>query len=71
MTVYEKDERSSAIPVFIGFLLGVGLALVLTPKSGQQLRGDFSRGLNRGARSAKDTVEETVELLHLFRVKRL
>ncbi len=59
MTTYEHDKRSSVIPLLVGFLLGVGLALVLSPKSGRQLRRD----LNRGAQRAKSTVEETVDLV--------
>ncbi len=59
MTTYKNNERSFVIPTLAGFLLGAGFALLLTPRSGRQLRGD----LHRGTRKAKNTVEETVELV--------
>ncbi len=57
MTTYENHKRSSAIPVLAGFLLGVGIAVLFTPKSGQQIRSN----LNRRAKRAKSAVEETVD----------
>jgi hypothetical protein len=37
-----KEMASTAIPAFLaGALIGVGIALLLAPKSGSQLRGMF------------------------------
>ncbi len=57
MTRYENHQRSSVIPVLAGFLLGVGIAVLFTPKSGQQIR----RNLNRRAKRAKSALEDTVD----------
>ncbi|WP_447968143.1 YtxH domain-containing protein [Nitrospira sp. M1] len=59
MSRYDDRERFSLIPVLAGFFLGAGIALLLTPQTGPELRRD----LNRRARSAKESVEETVEIV--------
>jgi len=59
MTIYENSERSSVILILGGFLLGAGVALLLTPKTGPQFRQD----LNRQARSARDSLGETVDMV--------
>ena len=52
----DDRERSSVILVLAGLFLGAGLTLLLTPKSGKQMRRD----LNRRAMQARNSVEETV-----------
>jgi gas vesicle protein len=53
----KKDERSMLLPLLAGGVIGVGIALLLAPKSGMEVRKD----LKRLAASTKDRVSSAVE----------
>ena len=53
----EKKEGSFLIPFLIGGLVGAGIALLLAPKSGKELRKDIADATVR----TRDRVTETFE----------
>ncbi len=53
----EKKEGSFVVPFLIGGLVGAGIALLLAPKSGKELRKDI---VDLSART-RDKVNATVE----------
>ncbi len=53
----EKKESSFLVPFMVGGLVGAGIALLLAPKSGKELRKDIVDITGR----ARDKVTETVE----------
>jgi len=53
----KKDEPSMLIPILAGGVVGAGIALLLAPKSGMEVRED----LKRLATSTKDRVSSAVE----------
>ena len=53
----EKKEVSFLVPFLIGGLVGAGVALLLAPKSGKELRKDIADMTAR----TRDKVTETVE----------
>jgi gas vesicle protein len=53
----KKDERSVLLPMLAGGVIGAGIALLLAPKSGMEVRED----LKRLAASTKDRVSSAVE----------
>jgi len=53
----KKDEPSMLLPILAGGVVGAGIALLLAPKSGMEVRED----LKRLAASTKDRVSSTVE----------
>ena len=53
----EKKEGSFLIPFLIGGLVGAGIALLLAPKSGKELRKDIADATVR----TRDKVTETFE----------
>ena len=52
-----KKESSFLVPFLVGGLIGAGIALLLAPKSGRELRQD----IKDVASKTRDTVAETVE----------
>ncbi len=55
--VNEKKERSVLVPFVIGGLVGAGVALLLAPKSGRELRKDISDL----ASDAQDRISMTID----------
>jgi gas vesicle protein len=53
----KKDERSMLLPILAGGVIGAGIALLLAPKPGKEVRED----LKRLAASARDQVSEAVD----------
>ncbi len=53
----KKDEHSMLLPILAGGVVGAGIALLLAPKSGIEVRED----LKRFATSTKDRVSSAVE----------
>lgn len=54
----KKTERSLLVPFLVGGLVGAGVALLLAPKSGKEVRKDI-KGL---AMTTRDKVVDTVEM---------
>jgi gas vesicle protein len=54
----EKREGSFLIPFLIGGLVGAGIALLLAPKSGKELREDIADMTTRTRDKVTDTVEK-------------
>ncbi len=52
-----KKERSHVVPILTGGIIGAGIALLLTPKSGKEVRED----LKRIAADTRDTFVSTVD----------
>jgi gas vesicle protein len=52
-----KDERSMLLPILAGGVIGAGIALLLAPKSGMEIRSD----LKRIAAGTKDQVFSAVD----------
>jgi len=52
-----QKESSILVPFLVGGLVGAGIALLLAPKSGKELRQD----IKDIASKTRDTVAETVE----------
>ncbi len=50
-------ERSVLVPFLVGGIVGAGIALLLAPKSGKELRRDISDAASK----TRDTVAETVD----------
>jgi hypothetical protein len=63
------ESRRSPVEKFIpglavfgaGVLIGVGLGMLLAPKSGTELRGELQSGLKRGQRRAKEELRSNGE----------
>ncbi len=55
--VNEKKDRSVLVPFVIGGLVGAGVALLLAPKSGRELRKDISDL----AGDAQDRISMTID----------
>jgi len=53
----EKQERSVLVPFLVGGLVGAGIALLLAPKSGRELRKD----IKDVASDTRDKIAMTVE----------
>jgi len=53
----EKQERSVLVPFLVGGLVGAGIALLLAPKSGRELRKD----IKDVASDTRDKLAMTVE----------
>lgn len=53
----EKHERSVLVPFLVGGLVGAGIALLLAPKSGRELRKD----IKDVASDTRDKIAMTVE----------
>ena len=53
----KKDERSMLLPILAGGVIGAGIALLLAPKSGMEIRTD----LKRIAANTKDQVFSAVD----------
>lgn len=52
-----KNERSVLVPFLVGSLVGAGIALLLAPKSGRELRKD----IKDIASDTRDTIATTIE----------
>jgi gas vesicle protein len=55
--LFYKKERSLVVPVLTGGIIAAGIALLLTPKSGKEVRGD----LKRIAANTRDTLVSAVD----------
>jgi gas vesicle protein len=53
----EKQERSVLVPFLVGGLVGAGIALLMAPKSGRELRKD----IKDAASDTRDKIAMTVE----------
>ncbi len=53
----ETKERSILVPFLVGGVVGAGIALLLAPKSGKELRKD----IKDLASKSKDTVVSAIE----------
>ena len=60
MNTESTDRESSSIvwPVLLSGAIGAGLALLLAPKSGKDIRNDISNIARRTSESASETMEE-------------
>jgi gas vesicle protein len=58
----KKDERSMLLPILAGGVIGAGIALLLAPKPGREVRED----LKKLAASARDQVSEAVDKGKVF-----
>ncbi len=58
----EKKESSFLVPFMIGGLVGAGIALLLAPKSGKELRKDISDIAGRTKEKVNATVEKGRDL---------
>lgn len=56
-----KESTSLLVPVLISGIVGAGLALLLTPKSGRDLRQDLKRYASSAGEQAPETVETAAE----------
>jgi gas vesicle protein len=56
-----KNKRSIIAPFAVGGLIGAGLALMLAPKSGKELREDIKSITGRTRDTISTKVSETVE----------
>ena len=54
---FEKRERSILLPFLVGGLVGAGMALLLAPKSGKEMRKD----IKEFAIKTRDTVSTTID----------
>jgi gas vesicle protein len=52
-----KNEQSILVPFLVGGVVGAGIALLLAPKSGKELRKD----IRNMATDTRDKIVETVE----------
>jgi gas vesicle protein len=52
-----KNERSMIVPFLVGGLVGAGIALLLAPKSGREMRAD----IKDLALKTKDNVAATIQ----------
>lgn len=57
--VFEEESSSVVWPVLISGAIGAGLALLLAPKSGKDIRSDISRLASRTGEQATEALEET------------
>ncbi len=55
--IMHKKERSLVVPILASGIIGAGIALLLTPKSGKEVRGD----LKRIAADTRDTFVSAVD----------
>ena len=60
--VNEKRERSVLVPFVIGGLVGAGVALLLAPKSGRELRKDISDIASDAQNRISMTIDKSKEL---------
>ncbi len=60
--VNEKRERSVLVPFVIGGLVGAGVALLLAPKSGRELRKDISDLASDAQGRISMTIDKSKEL---------
>ncbi len=60
--VNEKKESSILLPFVIGGLVGAGVALLLAPKSGKELRKDISDLANDTREKIAVTIDKGKEL---------
>ncbi len=58
----EKKEGSFLVPFLIGGLAGAGIALLLAPKSGKELRKDIVDITARTRDRVNDTIESSRDL---------
>lgn len=58
----ERETSSMILPVLISGAVGAGLALLLTPKSGRDLRSDIGRMAKRGDKTSEPLEEGKVAL---------
>jgi gas vesicle protein len=56
-----KESSSLLVPVLVSGIVGAGLALLLTPKSGRDLRQDLRRYAAKTGEQASEAVEAGVE----------
>jgi gas vesicle protein len=55
--IVEKNERSILIPFLVGGVVGAGIALLMAPKSGKEVRKDIKDFAVR----TKDTLSTTMD----------
>ena len=60
--VNEKKDRSVLVPFVIGGLVGAGVALLLAPKSGRELRKDISDIAGDAQSRISMTIDKSKEL---------
>jgi len=58
----EKKEGSILVPFLVGGLVGAGIALLLAPKSGRELRKDIKDASSNARQKIVTTVEKGREL---------
>jgi len=54
----KKDERSILLPILAGGVIGAGMALLLAPKSGKEVREDLKRFALTAGERASETVDK-------------
>lgn len=57
--VISKESSSILMPALISGAVGAGLALLFTPKSGQEIRGDLMRYARKTGEQAAESVQES------------
>ena len=55
--VLEKNERSILVPFLVGGVIGAGIALLMAPKSGKEMRKDVMDFAIR----TRDTISATID----------
>jgi len=56
-----SESSSMIVPVLLSGAIGAGLALLLTPKSGREIRSDITRLAKRGGEQAANVTGGTAD----------
>jgi gas vesicle protein len=59
--VLEKNERSILIPFLVGGVVGAGIALLMAPKSGKEMRKDVMDFAIRTRDTISTTIDTTID----------
>jgi gas vesicle protein len=59
--VLEKNERSILVPFLVGGVIGAGIALLMAPKSGKEMRKDVMDFAIRTRDTISTTIDTTID----------
>ena len=59
--VLEKNERSILVPFLVGGVIGAGIALLMAPKSGKEMRKDVMDFAIRTRDTISATIDTTID----------
>ena len=68
LSTKETKERSILVPLLVGAAVGAGIALLLAPKSGKELRKDIKDMASKTRDKVTATIEEGKNLYNDSRV---